>query len=274
MAAPKTGLDGQVSEDRTRDLERISAYVDGELDPAARAEVLLDATEDPDFARELIAQQRLKGALAGAVPVPDIALPVPPRRRRLALAATSIAASLVLLAAAALVGTVYDRRATGDGALALEDAIAAHRGWTAQAATPPAGPALRPAAATIGAYLPDLSANGLSLGHVSERPGPDGAPMLIAGYVGSRGCRVTLLVHKAAGTGPGRPVHLEAGPVLAFSWRADGLDYRLLAEGMAAARFRLVSGSVRRASLNHLPLDPDTRTAMARSRAESPPCAA
>lgn len=263
-----------MSDDRKQDLERISAFVDGELDPSARAEVIRQAAGDAEFARELIAHEQLKATLVDSVEVPDIELPAAPRIRRFAPAIISIAASLVLLVAAATAWMVYDGRDGGAGDIALDRAIEAHRSWTANKGQKGAADLVKPASGTINAYVPDLSTNGLSIGHVSERPGPSGEKLLVVGYVGTRGCRVTLLARTAPPEARTQPVYMEIGPVRAFSWRAGRLAYRMLAEGMAVPRFRLIADSVRRASLIHLPLDADTRMAMARSRAESPPCAA
>lgn len=262
-----------MSNDRKRDLERISAFVDGELDGAARAEVIRRATEDAAFARELIAQQELKAALAGSVEAPEIEL-APPARRRFARAAMAVAACLVLLAAAGVGWAIHDRQTGGPDMLALDRAVETHRAWTVDPARTGATASVKPASATIDAYVPDLSANGLNLGHVSERRGADGRKTLVVGYVGSRGCRVTLLVREVAAARPAMPVYTEIGPVRSLLWRADRLVYRMLAEGMATPRFRLIATSVRRASLNHLPLDAETRFAMTRSRANTPPCAA
>lgn len=263
-----------MSDDRTQDLERISAYVDGELEPAARAEVIRRAAGDAAYARELIAHQRLKATLADSIEVPNIELPAPPRLRRIVPALPLIAASLALLVAAAFVWMVYVGRNESTGNLALDQAIEAHRSWTVNTVRHSATASARPALATINAYVPDLSANGLNLGHVSQQRGPGGSIILVVGYIGSRGCRVTLLVGQAAGNPSDQPVYMEIGPVRTFSWRVGRLAYRMLAEGMATPRFRLIAASVRQASLNHLPLDSDTRLAMAKSRAKSPPCAA
>lgn len=269
-----TGKVEQVSDDRKQDLERINAFVDGELDPAARAEVIREAADDEAFARELIAHERLKATVADTVDMPDLELPAAPRRRRIAPALASIAASLVLLITGAIGWMVYDGRNAGTGDLALDRAIEAHRSWTANSSRGGAIALVRPASSTINAYVPDLSSNGLNINHVSERRAPGEDRLLVVGYLGSRGCRVTLLARIAPVEPQAQPVYLEIGPVRAYSWRAGRLAYRMLAEGMATRRFRLIAASVRKASLNHLPLDPDTRLALAQSRAQSPPCAA
>jgi len=263
-----------VSDDRTQDLERISAYVDGELDAAARAEVIRTAANDPAFARELIAHERLKGALADLVEVPDIRLPAPPRRNRVARAAFAVAASLVLLVAAAAGWTVFREHGKAGEEIALDRAIETHRAWSVNVGRKNSAVALWRASGVPDAYVPDLSSNGLNIGHVSGTAAAGDGKALVIGYMGSRGCRVTLIMQSSGESRGADPIYAEIGAVRVYSWRAGTLAYRMLAEGMATARFRLIAASVRRASFDHLPLDADTRVALARSRARSAPCAA
>lgn len=266
-----------MNDDKTQDLELISAFVDGELEPTARAEVLRKAAGDPAYARELIARERLKATLKDSFEVPEIELPTLPHRRWNLPAISSIAASLALLVAAALVWIVYNGSNEGRSVLvhdqALNQAIVTHRTWAADTGQQGETATARPASAKIDAYVPDLSANGLNIGHVSEQVVSGGNNTLVVGYIGSRGCRVTLLVSHTAGRLPEHAVYMETGPVRAIFWRTEQLAYRMLAEGMATPRFRLIADSVRRASLNHLPLNAETRLAMEQSRAESSPCA-
>jgi len=61
--------------------------------------------------------------------------------------------------------------------------------------------------------------------------------------------------------------------LLMARWAVKGLSYALIAEGMDRARFDLIAKGVHAGSLRHVPIDQDTRTAFARSRETSPPCA-
>jgi hypothetical protein len=149
-----------------------------------------------------------------------------------------------------------------------------HRTWAAQSAGDAAKSAARPVSAALHPNVPDLSANGLDLAYVGDRKTPEGGEFLLIGYLGSRGCRLTMFVDRTDRQASEKIVHIETDDVLASVWRAGSLRYALLAEGMAKPRFRLISDSVQRASLRRLPLDHDTRTALARSRAASLPCRA
>ena len=136
---------------------------------------------------------------------------------------------------------------------------------------------MRSLAAAVGpdsSYIPDLSAAKLQLRFAETRPYLSGEPALIAGYRGTRGCKVTLLVASArAPLGP-LPRLFGEDSRLAYAWRRGQLDYLLLSDGMDAERFRLIADSVYRASLEHLPFDRETRTALQDSRDRSRPCLA
>ena len=132
----------------------------------------------------------------------------------------------------------------------------------------------RPANARLDAHVPDLSAAKLRVAHIGELKTPDGMPALVVGYLGTRGCRVTLLVDPAP-TGLGeKAIKFRVDQLYGMVWRAGNLRHVILAEGMAQGRFRLIAETVRRSSLERLPVDEPTRTALAHSRAVSPPCAA
>ena len=60
--------------------ERLVAYVDGELDAAATAEVAKAVAEDPALAREVAALSRLRSRVAESVEAPPISVPAPPSR--------------------------------------------------------------------------------------------------------------------------------------------------------------------------------------------------
>lgn len=258
--------------DRQHDFEQLNAFVDGELDVDARAAVASRAANDPEYARQLAALSRLKATLIRSIPAQVIALPQRPRRLRMRRAAAAVAASLALIAAVGLGWLSHDRqsRPTLDSALAWS--LEAHRGWLPRESGTVQEAKLRAASAVPGTTVPDLSANGLALAYAGERKAPDGQDTLLVGYLGSRGCRLTMLVHRSATAAPAEPVVIETGPVLAALWQAGSLRYALLAEGMAAPRFRLIADAVRRASSERQPLDEEFRTALARNRADSPPC--
>ena len=158
--------------------------------------------------------------------------------------------------------------------ISLEWLIQAHRAWAPRARGDASAAAPHPAAAALHPTVPDLSANGLDIAYAGERKAPGGEDTMVIGYLGSRGCRLSLLIHRAGEASLIDPVALETGAVRATIWRAGPLRYALLAEGMAPDRFRLIADSVRRVSLERLPLDQPTRTALAQNRRGSAPCRA
>jgi len=249
----------------------LSAYVDGELDAARAADVMEAAAANPALARELSALARLKASLGESVEVPalEIGLAAPVRRRRYALAAC--VALLVAAAAVALSLVLIGGTSSSD----LAWVRAAHASWTGTAAANGAAVPLRVSDRDIvpGAYVPDLAAAKLSIAHVGETRGPGGRAMVV-GYRGSRGCKVSLIVARGAGRFSRDLEPLAIAPHRGFAWRAGKLDYLVVAEGMAEARLALIAKSIRETSLRRLPLDPATRTALARSRAASAPCRA
>ncbi|HEX6703282.1 MAG TPA: hypothetical protein VF169_00870 [Albitalea sp.] len=79
--------------------ETLLAYVDGELDPAARAEVEAAIAADPEIARR-VEQQRSLRRLLGAAYGPVLDEPVPPRLLAAAQPPAKVKAKVVALAAA------------------------------------------------------------------------------------------------------------------------------------------------------------------------------
>jgi len=263
-----------LNKDRQQDIEQLNAFVDGELDIEARAEVTARASKDPAYARELAALSRLKATLGESVPVPDIAVPAQPARHGFGWTAKAIAASLLLVFTAGIGWIAYDNRPAPAPQISLDWLIKAHRAWSPR---PPVNPGTVPARLTAAALhptVPDLSTNGLDIAYAGEWKAPDGEKALVTGYLGSRGCRLTLLVHRSEKAPLANPVTLETGSLRASLWQAGLLRYALVAEGMASNRFRLIADTVRRATFERLPFDRKTRSALAQNRAASPPCRA
>lgn len=259
---------------KEREIERLNALIDGELDSKARAETLDAVAAEPALARELSALGKLKAVVEDSVEAPDIALPAGSRNmKRLRRPALALAASLVLAAVVGLSWVLFGQGSAQDG-VPVAWAVEAHRSWDLSATQPESSALLRSVGVRADAYVPDLSAARLSIVHVGSRPAVGGGKALMVGYRGTRGCKVTLLVSSAPAGMTRKPVSFTFEQVHAVAWAAGNLGYMVLAEGMAPARFRLIAESIRQASLKHLPLDDRTRTALAQSRAASPPCAA
>ena len=115
---------------------------------------------------------------------------------------------------------------------------------------------------------------GPSLIHSEVRAMADGEQALLAGYRGTRGCKVSLVVFPAKGDliEALRPFRRDGQE--AYGWRVGHLDYLMLSDGMESRRFGLLAESVHAGSRRHAPFDAETRTALRESRDSSAPCSA
>ncbi len=263
--------------DRRITFEMLNTYVDGELDAAATAEVARAVAENPTLAREVAALSRLRSAVAESVEAPPLSVPAPPSRtgRRMAIAA---GIAFALFVAGSLLVFNLDRNAGADW---LARAWQMHRDWSIEDVTAkPRSPSLlvRYAEAVPGAYVPDLSASRLSLVHATVAPFTGQRRALLAGYRGTRGCKISLLVFRsldALGDALGEALSpFRDGKNEAYGWRAGPLGYIIMSDGMDQGRFRLLAESVRQTSRQHLPFDKETRLALRQSRDKSAPCMA
>jgi anti-sigma factor RsiW len=205
------------------DIERLNAFVDGELAPAERALLAERLATDRDFARAHAILARLKACVS------EIAGDEPAQarsRQRASWGGRLPAASLAGL-------TVTGLAVAGLAAI-----------WIAAPAPPPGPGAPRHAAITLAALpadpvVPHLDRAGLTLvGVVVENPGP----VVVATYRGPRGCRLDL---HAAAAGHAFP---DPGGTRRHGWTAGALVYQLVAFGMPEERFRIVAETAERAT--------------------------
>jgi anti-sigma factor RsiW len=257
--------------DRRITFEMLNTYVDGELDAAATAEVARAVAENPMLAREVAALSRLRSAVAESVEAPPLSVPALPSRsgRRTAIAA---GIAFALFVAGSVLVFNLDRN---DGADWLARAWQMHRDWSiADVTAQPRSPSLlvRYAEAVPGAYVPDLSASRLSLVHATVAPFTGLRRALLAGYRGTRGCKISLLVFRTLDALGEALRPFRDGKNEAYGWRAGPLGYIIMSDGMDSGRFRLLAESVRETSRQHLPFDRETRLALRQSRDKSAPC--
>jgi hypothetical protein len=262
--------------------ETLNAYVDGELPAGAAAEVARALARDSALARQVASLTRLKAATQEVVQdlggAGEIALPAPPNRRwRPAALAASLGLVLAIGLAAALVPNLGERppfwvtqaRAAHEAWATLQDPVPLEVDGVVLVALGQAG-----AGSYLKAYLPDLKSARLTLTYLESVALADGGAALHAGYRGTRGCKITLLVLPGGEALPRELTRHDDAALRAFAWRAGPLGYILLAEGMDEARLKLIAETVHSATLKNSPVDAETRTALRESRERSQPCLA
>ncbi len=272
--------------EKTISWETLNAYVDGELAAAAAAEVARALTRDLTLVSQVASLTRLKAVtqevgqevgheVGGAS---RIALPPPPIRRwRLPALAASLGLALAIGVGTFLFYNLGERPPSW-----VTQARAAHEAWIIpqDLAPPEVGGVVLVALGQAGAsgylkaYLPDLKSARLTLTHLENVALVGGGAVLHAGYRGTRGCKISLLVVPGGDDLPRELTRRVDGALRAFAWQAGPLGYILLAEGMDEARLVLIAETVHRATLENSPVDAGTRTALRESRERSQPCLA
>lgn len=256
--------------------EELNAYVDNELPANRSADVAQAIARYPDVAEKVATLARLRSVLATSVETPALALPqaTKPRLARAPwLAAACVA--LVCVCSALLLAPFGDQ---GGSRNWMEAAWKLHDGWT-----PPTGAVAKGAADRliqassqradiVDAYVPDLSASKLSVAYVDSEAEVLGAPAIVIGYTGTRGCKLTLIASPALGQASSDPRLYSEGGKSAYGWRVGKIEHLLVADGMDPARFDLIAESIYRASIERLPFDDEVRTALVENRQNSKPC--
>ena len=259
--------------DRRITFDMLNTYVDGELDATAAAEVARAVADDPSLAREVAALSRLRSSVAESIEALPLSVPAQPSTGGRAVA---IAASIgfALFVAGSVLVSDFDRDL---GSEWLARAWQMHRGWSIEGVTAQTRASLLLAKfvdAVPGAYVPKLSASRLTLVHVTAGPLTAGRQALLAGYRGTRGCKISLLVFPSLGALSEALSPFRDGKNEAYGWRAGSLGYVIMSDGMDTGRFRLLAESVRHTSRQHVPFDEQTRMALRESRDKSAPCLA
>lgn len=257
--------------------EKLNAYIDGELDDDAAEQIGALVAGDPAAAHDLAALRRVKVTLADSVEAPDFNVPEASKpvsqTGRVRWASAAVLALVVSAAVLLRIVTPGAGLPTDTRWLAI-----AHNEWVLGSASEDPVPlprkitSRRPGFDEV--YIPELSSGRLYLAHVGQTGKPGHGHALIAGYRGTRGCTVTLAVTRRI---DGLTEKLE--PVIAdsmkgFAWRIGNIGFYVVAHGMAKARLQSIAEGIRETNLRRLPLRSETRVALAKGRAENPPCRA
>ena len=264
----------------------LNAYVDGELTPRESSEVARAVAADARFADQVATLSRLKAALHDShEAAPEIAWPKTfaggPARRfgRPGWRAAAAAVAAVAVTGAIAAFALWPDGPNANRARVVGQAKAVHHAWLAEESRGKAA-AVTAGRVLVGlhrfggqAHMPDLSAARLTITRVKVfESDPGGGPVLHIGYAGTRGCRVSLWIGVAAAGFPAAFAALGDGADAAYSWRVGSIAYVMLAKGMDPARLALIAKAAHRATLDYAPPNTDTKTALAKSRAESRPC--
>lgn len=243
--------------------QRLNAYVDGELSAREKAAVAEEIAGDPSLARAVAILQSLKAELS------EFPGSAPARRRRggrfaLPVVPWLTAACLALLVAG---GAMLAGQLTTPETSPL---LAQHQEW-ADTARPGGAPApeMGVAKAFFAPQLPSLEPFGLRLDRAGLVSLADGEEALHAGYVGQRGCRISLflLPPDSASDHLALPAEILQASGQAGSWR-----YRLLAQDMDSARFALIAAALDEQLRLVAPLSEESRLAFEDNPAARAPC--
>lgn len=240
-------------------LERLNAYVDGELSPEDRCDIAREIADDPAAARAVAALTSAKAHVRQAYASDNADF----------LAGTSggsrgpvfmIAASVAMLIVAGL-GLWMAASSWQGGDRRLADALGIYDSWHGTSET-----GLIRATAPSGAGMPDLRPAGLTLFRVDPSVRLGGTIASHVTYLGKNGCRLSLFAY---GAPDGRLIpaaSLSSPDVLSEAWSISGTGYLLLARRMNGKRFQVLAKAIQEATVRTAPLRPRTRLAMRSAR--------
>lgn len=255
------------------DYPEVCAYVDGELDAAAASRVAYAAARDPDIAAQIAQLTKLKSVLAG---MPGEAAPADWARPRPHRSARRWGAGLVAGAmfAALLSGVlVAERIIRTPAAPTFADlGLAAHRAWSESVSGPAGTATIHSVALSRSAFTaPDLTAARLTL-QTAEALGRGTHGILHFGYVGTRGCRLSLFVQLNAEATAAESVR--GAGLRTSAWHEEGIGYLAVADAMDEAHFRTIVAALKQYSREPAPFSAPTETLLAESRQHAKPCTA
>lgn len=258
---------------RRPSMEELNAYVDGELPAPDSARVARALALHPDLADRVALLSKLKASVeASQQEAPAITLKSS-ARQRLRKSVAAVAACLVLaLGLLAFVST----QGWDDPPGLTTYAWALHDDWVeaTSGASAAAAPPLVEASLTAlgpGLFVPDLSDARLTVGHLSLVDSRFGKGLHV-GYMGTRGCRLSLLVMPRTEDEAAKTPEPPSQDRRFQAWRSGDFTYLLLATGMDPRHFATVASTTRDAVRRQQPLAQQERMALRDSRARSRPC--
>jgi anti-sigma factor RsiW len=241
-----------------RDIERLNAYVDGELDAGEAARVAAEVANDRPTGRMVASLHGMKSAVETAFLAADDPPPLAVGRgRRRTRVAAAVVAGLLLATGVALLASGWLMPQGPDvvaQALQRYDAEASGRDISVDLATAYGRlvmPDLTPAGLQIAAFEPTVKLGERTAAHIA--------------YVGARGCRLSFYAF-ARGSALPQPVARRDSQALVQSWTVGGSGYLLLARRMNRDRFEVIVEALKEATEHAVPLVERMRVAMANAR--------
>jgi len=273
-------------------IEELHAFVDGELGGAASAAFLRELSDNPALAHQVAELTALKASvqeackeLPGRMPDLDRIFAEHDRQVRILKArhwrdwfaswqnvpgyAGAALVAIILVATLSLGWFTYPGF-TRESRLVAQ-AIERHHAWLQQPTRTAQNGRAELASFQAHApniYVPDLAASKLRVATVTAF-GADGVHV---GYIGTRSCHLSLFIQPSDQAKAQALSENMVRDSRVFTWRANRLDYVLLAVGMDQNRLRLIAEDVFKASRLMQPFNQKTQMALLENRQKSQPC--
>ncbi len=258
--------------------EIVNGYVDGELAPREAAEVAKAVATDPEIAEYVSMLSSLKAAVAystdGVARNIDLS-PTTKKSKKFGWLpwAAGIATLLIL---GALMSALVVKPNLLYPASGVQLAEMIHTEWLKSEYERPTSKDRALLKATLeglylDAYVPDLTKVNLSFSGI-RRVTAQGVEGVHIGYVGPRGCMVSLVVFKNHIRLSEKISYFRAGGRPVYGWRVGTTGFYLLAHKMDPYRVDSIAEVVHELTRARLPLDPQSVIALNDARASSEPC--
>jgi anti-sigma factor RsiW len=235
--------------ERHPDFDALSAYVDGELPPEQAARVAAAAASDPEVAGQLATLHALRASVSQLKPEVVIS-PLNagrPRGRRAMAGRTLLlagAAAVVIVAALAWHTRTVPVVDTESPHAAIQPLIDDHDAWIATGVSD-----YRDVAARSEEFKQLLAQAGLDLVHAVVSVDDGGRLTRHYGFLGSRGCRLSLFESPGAGGAGTVATAVDADAGLATAaWAVGDVRYVVVARSMSGERFAAVVAALRDAT--------------------------
>ena len=220
--------------------DRLSAYVDGELDAASRAEIAAALAREPDIAARVASLKQLKAATAasgkGMTPPPPFVLLPRENSRVQAGFRRQMAMAAVLVLAVVSGAAFYSWQRTAPGLSELGQVSAMNNTWTSVSQTSPDSIYFQ---AQFGpretVQAPDLTEAKLKLVYQASEPKAERSGIFL-GYLGPNGCRLGLWVGDRNDVAKSRPELTDIGGLTGYVWMNGKHRYALVSKSMDPSR--------------------------------------